>query len=133
MNTSTNKLDYSWSLCLILFLLISPMFFGPYIAFVNPEFFQGVGNVELGLALSLYVARNLAVGIAFFLAIYLRNASMLFILIIVRLITDLIDFSAFQIFRNPPLLNQIIIFTLICYLPAFFGLRVLWREMKNSS
>ena len=133
MNTSTNKLDYSWSLCLILFLLISPMFFGPYIAFVNPEFFQGVGNVELSLALSLYVARNLAVGIAFLLAIYLRNASMLFILIIVRLITDLIDFSAFQIFRNPPLLNQIIIFTLICYLPAFFGLRVLWREMKNSS
>ena len=133
MNTSTNKLDYSWSLCLILFLLISPMFFGPYIAFVNPEFFQGVGNVELSLALSLYVARNLAVGIAFFLAIYLRNASMLFILIIVRLITDLIDFSAFQTFRNPPLLNQIIIFTLICYLPAFFGLRVLWKEMKNSS
>ena len=133
MNTSTNKLDYSWSLCLILFLLISPMFFGPYIAFVNPEFFQGVGNVELSLALSLYVARNLAVGIAFLLAIYLRNASMLFILIIVRLITDLIDFSAFQIFRNPPLLNQIIIFTLICYLPAFFGLRVLWKEMKNSS
>ena len=133
MNTSTNKLDYSWSLCLILFLLISPMFFGPYIAFVNPEFFQGVGNVELNLALTLYVARNLAVGIAFFLAIYLRNASMLFILIIVRLITDLIDFSAFQIFRNPPFLNQIIIFTLICYLPAFFGLRVLWREMKNSS
>ena len=133
MNTSTNKLDYSWSLCLILFLLISPMFFGPYIAFVNPEFFQGVGNVELNLALTLYVARNLAVGIAFLLAIYLRNASMLFILIIVRLITDLIDFSAFQIFRNPPLLNQIIIFTLICYLPAFFGLRVLWREMKNSS
>ena len=133
MNTSTNKLDYSWSLCLILFLLISPMFFGPYIAFVNPEFFQGVGNVELNLALTLYVARNLAVGIAFLLAIYLRNASMLFILIIVRLITDLIDFSAFQIFRNPPLLNQIIIFTLICYLPAFFGLRVLWKEMKNSS
>lgn len=133
MNTSTNKLDYSWSLCLILFLLISPMFFGPYIAFVNPEFFQGVGNVELNLALTLYVARNLAVGIAFFLAIYLRNAFMLFILIIVRLITDLIDFSAFQIFRNPPLFNQIVIFTLICYLPAFFGLRVLWKEMKNSS
>ena len=109
------------------------MFFGPYIALVNPEFFQGEGNEESNLALSLYVARNLAVGIAFFFAIYLRNASMLFILIIVRLITDLFDFSALQIFRNPPLLNQIIIFTLICYLPAFFGLRILWKVMKNSS
>ena len=37
------------------------------------------------------IARNLAVGIAFLVAIYLKNASMLFILIIVRLITDLIE------------------------------------------
>ena len=128
MNTSTNKLDYSWSLCLILFLLISPMFFGPYIAFVNPEFFQGVGNVELSLALSLYVARNLAVGIAFFLAIYLRNASMLFILIIVRLITDLIDAPMFFIFKDSNLIGLIIIFTIFCYLPAYIGLRYLWNQ-----
>ena len=133
MNLLNNKISYSWWLSLILFLLISPMFFGPYVALVNPEFFQGEENVELNLALSLYVARNLAVGIAFFFAIYLRNASMLFILIIVRLITDVIDFSAFQIFRNPSLLNQIIIFTLICYLPAIFGLCILWKEMKNPS
>ena len=26
-----------------------------------------------------------------------------------------------------------IIFSLICYLPAFFGLRILWKAMKNSS
>ena len=117
----------------MLFLLISPMFFGPYIALVNPEFFQEEGNIEFNLALSLYVARNLAIGIAFLFAIYLRNASMLFILIIIRLIIDLFDFSAFQIFRNPPLLYQFIIFSLICYLPAFFGLRILWKAMKNSS
>ena len=128
-----NKISYSWWLSLILFLLISPMFFGPYIALVNPEFFQEEGNIEFNLALSLYVARNLAIGIAFLFAIYLRNASMLFILIIIRLIIDLFDFSAFQIFRNPPLLYQFIIFSLICYLPAFFGLRILWKAMKNSS
>lgn len=109
------------------------MFFGPYIALVNPEFFQEEGNIEFNLALSLYAARNLAIGIAFLFAIYLRNASMLFILIIIRLIIDLFDFSAFQIFRNPPLLYQFIIFSLICYLPAFFGLRILWKAMKNSS
>ena len=66
MNLLNNKISYSWWLSLILFLLISPMFFGPYVALVNPEFFQGEENVELNLALSLYVARNLAVGIAFF-------------------------------------------------------------------
>ena len=131
MNTSTNKLDYSWSLCLILFLLISPMFFGPYIAFVNPEFFQEAGNVELSLALSLYVARNLAVGIAFFLAIYLRNASMLFILIIARLITDLIDAPMFFIFKDSNLIGLVIIFTIFCYLPAYIGLRYLWNQITE--
>tara|TARA_B000000609_G_C24047857_1_gene279592 strand:+ start:153 stop:554 length:402 start_codon:yes stop_codon:yes gene_type:complete len=133
MSISTDKLEYPWSLCLILFLLISPMFFGPLIALFNPEFFEGLGDNELSLGSSLFVARNLAIGLAFLVAIYMRSAPMLFILIFVRLIIDLIDFPAFQIFRESPLIGQIIIFSLICYLPAFFGLRILWKEMKNSS
>ena len=133
MSISTDKLEYPWSLCLILFLLISPMFFGPLIALFNPEFFEGLGDNELSLGSSLFVARNLAIGLAFLVAIYMRSAPMLFILILVRLIIDLIDFPAFQIFRESPLIGQIIIFSLICYLPAFFGLRILWKEMQNSS
>ena len=126
------KISYSWSLSLILFLLISPMFFGPLIALFNPEFFEGLGDTELSLGSTLFVARNLAIGLAFIFAIYMRSASMLFVLILVRLIIDLIDFLAFQIFRESPLIGQVIIFTLMCYLPAFFGLRILWKEMKNT-
>ena len=121
MSISTDKLEYPWSLCLILFLLISPMFFGPLIALFNPEFFEGLGDNELSLGSSLFVARNLAIGLAFLFAIYMRSAPMLFILILVRLIIDLIDFPAFQIFRESPLIGQIIIFSLICYLPAFLA------------
>ena len=126
------KISYSWSLSLILFLLISPMFFGPLIALLNPEFFEGLGDTELSLGSTLFVARNLAIGLAFLFAIYMRSASMLFVLILVRLIIDLIDFPAFQIFRESPLIGQVIIFTLMCYLPAFFGLRILWKEMRNT-
>ena len=126
------KISYSWSLSLILFLLISPMFFGPLIALFNPEFFEGLGDTELSLGSTLFVARNLAIGLAFLFALYMRSASMLFILIVVRFIIDLIDFPAFQIFRESPLIGQVIIFTLMCYLPAFFGLRILWKEMRNT-
>ena len=126
------KISYSWSLSLILFLLISPMFFGPLIALFNPEFFEGLGDTELSLGSILFVARNLAIGLAFLFAIYMRSASMLFILILVRLIIDLIDFPAFQLLRESPLIGQVIIFTLMCYLPAFFGLRILWKEMRNT-
>ena len=133
MSLFDQKINFSWQLSLILFLLISPMFFGPLIALLNPEFFEGLGDNDLSLGSTLFVARNLAIGVAFLFAIYLRNASMLFILILVRLIIDLIDFPAFQIFRESPIIGQIIIFSLMCYLPAYFGLRILWKEMKNSS
>ena len=133
MSLFDKKINFSWQLSLILFLLISPMFFGPLIALLNPEFFEGLGDNDLSLGSTLFVARNLAIGLAFLFAIYLRNASMLFILILVRLIIDLIDFPAFQMFRESPIIGQIIIFSLMCYLPAYFGLRILWKEMKNSS
>ena len=109
------------------------MFFGPLISLLNPEFFEGLGDNDLSLGSTLFVARNLAIGVTFLFAIYLRNASMLFILILVRLIIDLIDFPAFQMFRESPIIGQIIIFSLMCYLPAYFGLRILWKELKNSS
>ena len=133
MSLFDKKINFSWQLSLILFLLISPMFFGPLIAILNPEFFEGLGDNELSLGSTLFVARNLAIGMAFLFAIYLRNAPMLFILILVRLIIDLIDFPAFQMFRESPIIGQIIIFSLMCYLPAYFGLRILWKEMKNFS
>ena len=133
MNLSDQKINFSWQLSLILFLLISPMFFGPLIALLNPEFFEGLGDKELSLGSTLFVARNLSIGIAFLFAIYMRSASMLFILILLRLIIDLIDFPAFQIFRESSIIGQIIIFSLMCYLPAYFGLRILWKEMKNPS
>ena len=133
MNLLDQKITFSWQLTLILFLLISPMFFGPLIALLNPEFFEGLGDNDLSLGSTLFVARNLAIGLAFLFAIFMRNAPMLFILILVRLIIDLIDFPAFQMFRESPIIGQIIIFSLMCYLPAYFGLRILWKEMKNSS
>ena len=133
MNLLEQKINFSWQLSLILFLLISPMFFGPVIALLNPEFFEGLGDKVLSLGSTLFVARNLSIGIAFLFAIYMRSASMLFILILVRLIIDLIDFPAFQIFREPSFFGQVIIFSLMCYLPSYFGLRILWKEMINPS
>ena len=109
-------------------MLIWPMFVGPYIALKNPAFFGGPEVTQLTLSSGLYVARNIAVGLAFLVAIFVRNASMLFILIIIRLITDLIDAPVFFAFKDPDLIGLIIIFALCCYLPAIFGLRYLWKQ-----
>jgi len=134
MELSTKKINYSWLFLISLFLLIWPMFIGPFIAIKNPSFFGGSGITEFTLSLALYVARNLAVGIAFLIAIYLRNAPILFILILIRFITDLIDAPMFYIFKDSDLVGLILIFMVCCYLPAIFGLRYLWKEMnvRNS-
>ena len=135
MNTnislSNKKIEFSGLFLFCLFLLIWPMFVGPLIAILNPSFFDGPEAIKMSFSSGLYSARNIAVGLAFLLSIYLKNASMLFILIVVRLITDLIDAPLFYIFREPALIGQIIIFTLFCYLPAFFGLRFLWQKIDQ--
>ena len=123
---SNKKITFTWWFALILLMLTWPMFVGPYAALNNPAFF---GESELTLSLGLYTARNLAVGLAFLLAIYLRNASMLFILIIIRLATDLIDASLFFTFKDPNVIGLVFIFSLFCYLPAIFGLRHLWNQI----
>ncbi|MFL2753614.1 MAG: hypothetical protein ACJ0BD_01795 [Gammaproteobacteria bacterium] len=108
------------------------MFIGPYVALTNPSFFGGPEVNELTLSSALYIARNLAVGLVFFIAIYLKSGPMLFALIVIRLITDLIDAPAFYAFRDPDLTRLIVIFTLCCYLPAFYGLHYLWKSMSDN-
>ena len=126
MAVSNKKITYTWWFVVILFMLAWPMFVGPYTALNNPTFF---GESELTLSLGLYIARNLAIGLAFLLAIYLRNASMLFILIIIRLVTDLIDAPLFLTFKDPSVIGLVFIFTFFCYVPAIFGLRHLWKQI----
>ena len=125
MGFANKKITFTWWFVIILFMLIWPMFVGPYIALNNPAFFL---ESEMTLSSSLYVARNIAVGLAFLFAIFIRNALMLFILIIIRLITDLIDAPIFFAFKNPDLIGLIFIFRLCCYLPAILGLRYLWKQ-----
>jgi len=126
MGLVNKKITFTWWFVIILFMLIWPMFVGPYIAFINPSFFLGS---EVSLNSGLYVARNLAIGLAFLIAIFMRNASMLFILIIIRFITDLIDAPVFFAFKDPNLIGLIVIFMVCCYLPAIFGLRYLWKQL----
>jgi hypothetical protein len=128
MEFLNKKITFTWWFALILFMLIWPMFVGPYIALNNPSFFGGPEVTQLTLSSELYIARNLAVGLAFIVAIFLRNAAMLLILIIIRLITDLIDAPVFFTFKNPDLIGLIFIFTFCCYLPAILGLRYLWKQ-----
>lgn len=128
------EIKLPWWLVVIIVLETLPMFLGPVAAFNLPGFMGGKGAEELNQATYIYTARNVAVGIALLLAWWLRNAAMLFILILIRFITDLIDLPtilAFDLSQNPPLL--IGIFVTLYYIPAIIALVYLWRLMTAQA
>ena len=121
-------------LWVVIVLETLPMFLGPLGALNNPSFMGGPEAEVLNQATYVYLARNVAVGLAFFIAAYLRNAPMLFVLIFVRLVTDLIDlptFLAFGTFASPTRLIGIFVF--LYYIPAVIALRYLWGQMKSET
>ena len=131
MNQLGKKTHIPWWLTLIIFMEVWPMFLGPYWALTDPTFFGTPESTTTILGDWIYTARNLAVGFAFILAYYLKNAPMLFILIFIRLLTDLIDGPAFWFFRDQVSeIAFIMVFLFGYYIPAIIALRYLWKQMK---
>ena len=134
MNELSKKISIPWWLYVILFMEIWPMFVVPYLALTNPTFLGGPDASNLVAGSLIYLARNFAVGFAFLIAIYLKNASMLFILIFIRLFTDLIDGPAFLAFGMAANETRLIaLFVLGYYIPAVIAMRYLWKQMTQKA
>ncbi len=134
MNQLAHKCQMPWWLTVIIVIETLPMFLGPIFALNNPAFLGGAEATEVSFAAWLYTARNFAVGSAFVVAYLLRSAPMLFILILIRLLTDLADGPAFLMFglaSNE--VRLIAIFVIGYYIPALIAMRFLWKQMTNST
>jgi hypothetical protein len=127
------RIRLPWWLTLIVIIETLPMFIGPVVALSSPPMLGGPGAQEINQAAFIYAARNLAVGLAFIIAFALKNGPMLFILIFIRLFTDLIDLPTFLYFgRDFNTYRLVSIFVFLYYIPAVFALRYLWKQMKND-
>jgi hypothetical protein len=127
------RIALPWWLTLIVIIETLPMFIGPVVALSSPPMLGGPGAEEINQAAFIYAARNLAVGLAFIIAFALRNGPMLFILIFIRLFTDLIDLPTFLYFgRDFNTYRLVSIFVFLYYIPAVFALRYLWKQMNDD-
>ena len=134
MNQLAHKCQMPWWLTVIIVIETLPMFLGPIFALNNPAFLGGPEATEVGFATWLYTARNFAVGIAFVVAYLLRSAPMLFILILIRLLTDLVDGPAVLLFGMASNeIRLIAIFAIGYYIPALIALRFFWKQMTSST
>ncbi len=122
-----------WWLILIIIVETLPMFLGSAVALTRPAFMGGPDAEAINQAAFIYAARNIAVGIALIVAFALRNGPMLFILILVRLITDLIDLPTllyFELVTNVPFVVSIFVF--LYYIPAVIALWYLWKQLNRG-
>ena len=134
MNQLVHKCQMPWWLTVIIVIETLPMFLGPLFALNNPAFLGGPETTEVGFATWLYTARNFAVGIAFVVAYLLRSAPMLFILILIRLLTDLVDGPAVLLFGMASNeIRLIAIFVMGYYIPALIALRFFWKQMTSPT
>lgn len=128
------RIDIPWWLWVIIILEMLPMFVGPYVALTNPRLLGGPEAESITYAAFIYASRNIAVGCAFVVAVWLRNAPMLFALIAIRFVTDLGDLATFLLYElseNPGRLATI--FVVFYYVPAVIALRYLWQRMTASA
>ena len=121
-------------LVVVVIIEILPMFVFPVLAMFVPSAAPGLsGGEKFAFAASIYSARNLAVGIALILALYLRNEAMLFILILVRLLMDLMDYPTLLLLGDVTRLSLVTsIFVLLYYIPALLALRYLWQRLSTA-
>ncbi|MEL6486969.1 MAG: hypothetical protein AAFQ13_07490 [Pseudomonadota bacterium] len=127
------KISLPWWLIVLIVFETLPMFLGPYVALTRPAFMGGPDAEAINQAAYIYTARNVAVGVALILATILRSAPMLFVLILVRFITDLFDLQtllAFELVQYVEL--NIAIFVFIYYIPAVIALVYLWKRMSGD-
>ncbi|MDX1735654.1 MAG: hypothetical protein R3228_14870 [Halioglobus sp.] len=121
-------------LVVVVIIELLPMFLFPILLLSNPSAAPALtGGEGLALSTAIYSARNVAVGIALVIALWLRHPAMLFILILVRLVTDLIDYPALIFLggaENVFLVTAIFVF--LFYIPATIALRYLWRQMNEN-
>ena len=128
-----SKTALPWWLILIVIIEIIPMFAGPWVAVTNPGFMGGPDADTINQAAYIYAARNIAVGLALMLALALRSAPMLFVLLFVRLVTDFMDLPTllyFDLVRHLP--RTVGIFVFMYYIPAMIAMVYLWRKMTGS-
>ena len=134
MTQLAQKCQMPWWLTAIIVIETLPMFLGPFFALNNPAFLVGAEATEVGFAAWLYTARNFAVGIALVVAYLLRSAPMLFILILIRLLTDLVDGPAVLLLGMASNeIRLIAIFVIGYYIPALIALRFFWKQMTSST
>ena len=104
-------------LSLVLGLIVSPGSIFPELA---------GENLLLGPA-KIFVIMNLASVLATIFVLYRRSASMILLLFMIRLLTNIPDYT-FSVISGDPLFPFVLFLIFVYWVPCVWGIRTLWRS-----
>jgi hypothetical protein len=99
---------------------------------MNPgNFIPGVS--ELDYVTQLYVTRNITVVIGLAVALFLRSHKSLFVILVVRLLTDVSDVITVYAFNLEVVKSSVPMVVVILIIPALLALWYLWKRINQDS
>ena len=99
---------------------------------MNPgNFIPGVS--ELDYVTQLYVTRNITVVIGLAVALFLRSHKSLFVILVVRLLTDVSDVITVYAFNLEVVKSSVPMVVVILIIPALVALWYLWKRINQDS
>ena len=99
---------------------------------MNPgNFIPGVS--ELDYVTQLYVTRNITVVIGLAVALFLRSHKSLFVILVVRLLTDVSDVITVYAFNLEVVKSSVPMVVFILIIPALLALWYLWKRINQDS
>ncbi len=99
---------------------------------MNPgNFIPGVS--ELDYVTQLYVTRNITVVIGLAVALFLRSHKSLFVILVVRLLTDVSDVITVYAFNLEVVKSSVPMVVIILIIPALLALWYLWKRINQDS
>lgn len=130
-NDQTEKFLPVW-LWIIVFVEIVLVLFFSVGTLMNPgDFIPGVS--ELNYVTQLYVTRNITVVLGLIIALLLRSHKALFVVLIVRMLTDLSDVITVYVLNVEAIKSSVPMVVIILIIPALISLVYLWKRINQNS
>ncbi|APD07507.1 hypothetical protein UJ101_02003 [Flavobacteriaceae bacterium UJ101] len=130
-NQSKKKFLPVWVWIIALIEIILVLFFSIGTAMNPGEFIPGVS--ELNYVTQLYITRNVTAVLGLIIALLLRSHKALFVMLIVRIVTDISDVVTVYAFDAEIIKSSVPMVVGILIIPPLFALGYLWKRIQNDN
>lgn len=130
-NYEASKFLPIWVWAIVLIQIFLVLFFSVGTAMNPGNFIPEV--TELNYITQLYITRNITVVLGVIIALLIRSHTALFVMLIVRMLTDLSDVITVYALNVEVIKSSVPMVVVILIIPALFAIIYLWKRINQES